>query len=445
MQKKLLASVLAAGLLSSSTVLAADATAETMFKTVPKNHWAYNAVQQLVHDGLINGYGDEDFRGEKPISRFEMAKFVAMAMTNAKHANAQDLEAMNQLQQEYTPELTKLNVRIENLEKRTSSFKWFGDVRVRYQTHYNNQPSETDHSSSGKFEERLRLGFYGEPAENISVGGRVKFENNFRNNSGSSSTSTWSDWTGNGFIDLLNMTYHGKKQFDYTIGRQPISIGQGLIYWENPIDGVSISKRFGKDLSLLLAYGSYAPVTWSTTSANGLLANLSLKLSPKTTATLGYRSTNGTDLLVNGSPYHFDQISYGFNTQLSEKVGVIAEGIHNGASNLPANAQRNGWWTKLTYGHQDWSRAKTFEVYMNLYALGNWALDATPWPHRLDIAGSDWNGGNGMRGWGIGISYMLSANTNLDVNMYKSRPYDSGYSGFSSYRNAYNMSLSYSF
>ena len=49
------------------------------------------------------------------------------------------------------------------------------------------------------------------------------------------------------------------------------------------------------------------------------------------------------------------------------------------------------------------------------------------------------------KGYGLGISYMLADNTNLEFNWYKLRPYDSNYSGFSDYYDMYNLALNYSF
>ena len=54
-------------------------------------------------------------------------------------------------------------------------------------------------------------------------------------------------------------------------------------------------------------------------------------------------------------------------------------------------------------------------------------------------------GGNGEKGFGLGVSYMLADNTNLALNWYKLKPYDSDYSGFSDYYDMYNLELNYSF
>ena len=457
MRKKLLASVLAAGILSTSSAFAAEATAETMFSTVPKDHWAYGAVQQLVHDGLINGYGDDDFRGEKPISRYEMAKFVAMAMTNAKKASMEDKKTMDDLQQEYTLELTKLNVRLQNLEARTSSFKWFGDARVRYQSGTASESRQTDQSSSktgNRFESRVRLGFYGEPAENVSVFGRIKAENTTNVSTGTAYDTGKASGSNAVSIESLAISWNRGNTI-YTVGRPLLSLGQGLIWWENPIDGLMVVHNFNKNIKATLAYGDLGPGIWADKYVGGLLADLSWNTSRKTNVTLTYRDTNSNDYTTqawnadgswksNGIPYKFRQVAMGFNTQLTDKYNLRAEAITNRASGLPDGAQRNGWWTQLTYGHLVWKRAHTFELYAQLFSFGNWAMDRR-WAHHLDVPGNDFNGGNGQKGWGIGGKYMLAPNTNLEINYYKTCPYNSGKAGFSSYKDQYTMALSYSF
>ena len=76
--KKTMAAALAAAL----TVGAASTTfaAANPFSDVPRDHWAYDAVTQLAADGVVEGYGDGTFRGDRSITRYEMAQMVARAM-----------------------------------------------------------------------------------------------------------------------------------------------------------------------------------------------------------------------------------------------------------------------------------------------------------------------------------------------------------------------------
>ena len=76
--KKTLVSALSAALVigAASTTFAAA----NPFSDVPRDHWAYDAVTQLAADGVVEGYGDGTYRGDRNITRYEMAQMVAKAM-----------------------------------------------------------------------------------------------------------------------------------------------------------------------------------------------------------------------------------------------------------------------------------------------------------------------------------------------------------------------------
>lgn len=59
------------------------APASDLFQDVPTVHWAYSAVMQLAKDGILTGYSDQSFQGDKTITRYEMAQIVANARTHA--------------------------------------------------------------------------------------------------------------------------------------------------------------------------------------------------------------------------------------------------------------------------------------------------------------------------------------------------------------------------
>ena len=71
-----------AALAAAMTIGAASTTfaAANPFSDVPRDHWAYDAVTQLAADGVVEGYGDGTYRGDRNITRYEMAQMVAKAM-----------------------------------------------------------------------------------------------------------------------------------------------------------------------------------------------------------------------------------------------------------------------------------------------------------------------------------------------------------------------------
>jgi len=53
--------------------LAAPCIAKDDFKDVPKDHWAAESVKILAQNGVMKGYKDNSYRGDKPITRYELA------------------------------------------------------------------------------------------------------------------------------------------------------------------------------------------------------------------------------------------------------------------------------------------------------------------------------------------------------------------------------------
>ena len=93
----------------------ASAYAANPFSDVPAGHWAYDAVNKLAAAGVVDGYPDGTYGGDKLMTRYEMAQIVAKAM--AKGANVDKLAA------EFADELDSLGVRVANLEKKADNVK----------------------------------------------------------------------------------------------------------------------------------------------------------------------------------------------------------------------------------------------------------------------------------------------------------------------------------
>ena len=134
--KKTLVSALTTALVvgAASTTFAAA----NPFSDVPADHWAYDAVAQLAADGVIEGYGDATFQGDKNITRYEMAQMVAKAMAKTD-VSAADKAMIDKLAAEFSDELNNLGVRVSNLEKNADMVKWTGEARYRYHSERHEQ------------------------------------------------------------------------------------------------------------------------------------------------------------------------------------------------------------------------------------------------------------------------------------------------------------------
>jgi hypothetical protein len=125
MRARVLRTYVAAGLvaLAASAPWAARATP---FADVPSDRWAYAAIQSLAADGLIDGYPDGSFKGDRPLSRYEMATIVARIVARleaqgASTASRADLDKLQKLMDALKDELDALGVRVTTLEDAVAS------------------------------------------------------------------------------------------------------------------------------------------------------------------------------------------------------------------------------------------------------------------------------------------------------------------------------------
>lgn len=87
----------------AGTNMKADRT--TLFPDVPSNHWAYEAVSDLSRRGLVEGYPDGTFGGDRMLTRYEFAQIVYRAIQNGVQVN-------EHLVTEFSPEMALFRVDI---------------------------------------------------------------------------------------------------------------------------------------------------------------------------------------------------------------------------------------------------------------------------------------------------------------------------------------------
>ena len=136
-----------------TTALVVGATSTTFaaanpFSDVPAGHWAYDAVTQLAADGIVEGYGDGTYLGNRNITRYEMAQMIAKAL--AKNPTGADKAALDRLAAEFSEELNNLGVRVSNLEKYADKVKWSGKIEYTYTSARNGDaPNKTKENENG--------------------------------------------------------------------------------------------------------------------------------------------------------------------------------------------------------------------------------------------------------------------------------------------------------
>lgn len=166
---------------------AMTASAANPFSDVESNSWAYEAVTSLSDRNIIEGYPDGTFRGNKHITRYELAQITARLLAKKDSLTAEQQSIVDKLSREYANDLSNLGVRISELEKKTGKTFLITELRVQGIDRYDNIFTEKKekHYELGA---RVRLNtitrvndrstLYGQLETFISMNGREMFDPN---------------------------------------------------------------------------------------------------------------------------------------------------------------------------------------------------------------------------------------------------------------------------
>lgn len=166
---------------------AMTASAANPFSDVESDSWAYEAVASLSDQNIVEGYPDGTFKGDKHITRYEMAQITARLLAKRDSLSAEQQSIVDKLSREYANDLSNLGVRISELEKKTGKTFLITELRVQGIDRYDNIFTEKKekHYELGA---RVRLNtitrvndrstLYGQLETFISMNGREMFDPN---------------------------------------------------------------------------------------------------------------------------------------------------------------------------------------------------------------------------------------------------------------------------
>ena len=373
--KKILALAAVAALTAGVSAYAANP-----FSDVTPSDWAYQAVVDLSEQGVVEGYPDGTFKGERNITRYELAQIIARMLAKEDQLNAEQRATLDKLAGEYADELANLGVRVSNLEKKVGNIYWSGDARMRYQ-------SKSLDQKDG-WNGRIRINVKGQVNDSTYVQGRFLNEMDFKGND-TSSTS----------MDQLYVNHNFGKDVSVRLGRQPISFGDQAGWLNNGHDGYDggqIAYNNGK-LSLATGYGQF-------------------------NSTYGDFAYDAND--NNKSDFYFARGAYDFNfaklgvdyIAYQDKHNVVEEGKINAAGDkakvnfegtkpelfgvnlnipvqqfnvfgeywknttAPSALEDTAWNAGLSYGAANWKKPGTWDLSVAYNSVGNGVyLGATGW------------------------------------------------------------------
>ncbi|WP_302157423.1 S-layer homology domain-containing protein [uncultured Dialister sp.] len=234
--KKILALAAAAALTAGVSAYAANP-----FSDVSTDDWAYQAVSDLSDQGVVEGYPDGTFKGERNITRYELAQIIARLMAKEDQLNAEQRATLDKLAGEYADELANLGVRVSNLEKKVGNISWSGNARMRFNQSYDEKGDATD-----KWDGRMKIIAKGQVNDSTVVTGRLRYDMNFKD----------ADDPNHVYMEELKVNHQFGDNLSVTLGRQDVFLGQTGIQFDDEFDGAVATAKLG-GVNVDLGYGRF--------------------------------------------------------------------------------------------------------------------------------------------------------------------------------------------
>ena len=386
-----------AALAAAMTIGAASTTfaAANPFSDVPRDHWAYDAVTQLAADGVVEGYGDGTYRGDRNITRYEMAQMTAKAMAKGD-MSASDKALVDRLAAEFADELNNLGVRVSNLEKHADMVKFTGFLRYDY---FSNRKEDT--AKKNKDRVRFRLFPSAEVNDHWKVNARLDTE--YYMNKDDSSSMTLARAYADGNYGKLNIK----------LGKMDLYSGadDGLTM-DTAISGATVS--FGNVVKAKIAAGRVSDSA-VTAEKDGAADYQGIDLSyttGKLTTGVGYQhlhhsSFKDSDYSKKADTDHANIWSVGASYKFDKNVAL--KGSY--AQNRSADYQRNAGSIQLDYKGAKKSDQGSWGAYLAYRRLGENVSFA---PTYTILA-------RNQKGWAVGATYMLWKNVTTKMEYFKGK------------------------
>ena len=224
--KKILALAAVAALTAGVSAYAANP-----FSDVTADDWAYQAVSDLSAQGVVEGYPDGTFKGERNMTRYELAQVVARLMAKEDQLNAEQQATLDKLAGEYADELANLGVRVSNLEKKVGNISWAGDAKMMY-------TNNAEKTAKDTYKGRIRLNVKGQVNDATYVQGRIVTNMWFKD-------AKPEDGDGNTTMDRLFVNHSFGDKTSVVLGRQDLTVFGGLEY-DDAFDGAKLAYNDGK-------------------------------------------------------------------------------------------------------------------------------------------------------------------------------------------------------
>ena len=333
--KKILALAAVAALTAGVSAYAANP-----FSDVTADDWAYQAVSDLSAQGVVEGYPDGTFKGERNMTRYELAQIVARLMAKEDQLNAEQQATLDKLAGEYADELANLGVRVSNLEKKVGNLYWSGDARMRY-------TASSSDKVADKYDGRIRLNVKGQVNDATYVQGQMVTQMMFKDADPAKPKTD-----GQTFMSQVYVNHNFGKNVAVRLGRQPIAFGNQGGWLYNALegyDGAQVSYNNAK-LSLTTGFGQLND-GWKDTDV----------YFAKGAYDFGFAKLNA-DYIADKDSEANDRVEiYGVGLNIPvQKFNVFGEYWKN--TTTGDYEYDTAWNAGLSYGKADWKKAGTWDL-----------------------------------------------------------------------------------
>ena len=398
--KKILALAAVAALTAGVSAYAANP-----FSDVTADDWAYQAVSDLSAQGVVEGYPDGTFKGERNMTRYELAQIVARLMAKEDQLNAEQQATLDKLAGEYADELANLGVRVANLEKKVGNISWSGDARMQYQHALNDDGKAKD---ADVWSGRMRINVEGQVNDQVTVNGRFVNEMDFKDGD-SSDTS----------MDRINAKWTPNDATYVTVGRQGVALDVTGTFWDEDavFDGVAAGWDNGK-VGVEAGYGRFKSAENEAEGWSG---------QDKTEAWYGKLTGHIADAADVSAFYLKNAQKQDKGAQVGENASAWGAGLSYGIGDFTVDGDyvktqntKGGdaalWTAGLTYGEVDTDKVGSWSLGAHYVKadngsmfLGCSALDMG------DQLGYAWNNDADVHFWAAKLGVAVQKNVELDA------------------------------
>lgn len=267
---------------------AVTVSAANPFTDVSADDWAYQAVASLSDEGVIDGYPDGTFRGDKHVTRYEIAQIVARLMAKKDTLNASQKETLAKLSSQYANELKDLGVRIAELEKKRGATDLITELRVQSIDRYDDV-FKGNVQKHNELSTRVRLNtitpvndrvhLYGQLETILDMNGKESYDVNRIDPKDKSQTKPRTGYGDGDFhLNRLWTTYHFGPKQDTTnlpygpsknligIGQFPVKMGVTGYTYDGEVKGVFAAfGDYREGGRLTLAFGRATNINYAYT------------------------------------------------------------------------------------------------------------------------------------------------------------------------------------